>query len=71
MAIVYFMKEAAVNHTDEGDFCETTHHGFVPNPSELPCCLYGLHRQHPNQNGAQPKIGLWPLCDKREKLRTN
>lgn len=52
MAIVYFMKEAAVNHMDEGDSCEDTHHGFVPNPSELPCSLYCLHRQHPDQNGA-------------------
>jgi len=58
MAIVYFMKEAAVNHMNEGDFCENAHHGIGPNPSELPCRLYSLHRKHPNQNGAQPKLGL-------------
>lgn len=46
MAIVYFMKETAVNHKDEGDFCEGVQHGFVPNPSELPCCLYCLKRQY-------------------------
>lgn len=34
MAIVYFMKEATVNHMVEGDFCEGAYHGFVPNPSE-------------------------------------
>lgn len=47
MAIVYFMKEAAVNHVVEGDFCYAAHHGFVPNASKLPCCLYYLHREHP------------------------
>lgn len=51
MAIVYFMKEAAVNHMDEGDSCEDTHHGFVPNFHAVYTVYTGsiLTKMEPNQ----------------------
>jgi len=48
MAIVYFMKEAAVNHMNEGDFCENAHHGIGTVYTVYTGSI--LTKMEPNQN---------------------